>query len=93
CRPPGPARAPRGSRGPAGPGTLADDPDQVRRGAAVPQPYLVDDRGTLFPLGRQAASALQLSGPTTPLPADVLALLPRGPALDGDAAAATLKEG
>ncbi|MER5525681.1 type VII secretion protein EccB [Streptomyces sp. NPDC002677] len=80
-------------RVPPGHGVLAVDQDQVRSGAAVPQPYLVDDQGTLFPLGRQAASALRLSGPATPMPADVLALLPRGPVLDGDAAAATLKEG
>ncbi|WP_167450052.1 type VII secretion protein EccB [Streptomyces hyaluromycini] len=80
-------------RVPPGHGVLAVDQDQVAAGAAVPQPYLVDDQGTLFPLGQQAASALQLSGPTTPMPADVLSLLPRGPVLDGDAAAATVKEG
>jgi type VII secretion protein EccB len=74
---------------PPGHGLLVLDQDQIRAGNHNPQSYLVDDQGVLYPLGDSgAAPALRLSGPTTAMPEDVMALLRRGPVLDAKAAAA-----
>jgi type VII secretion protein EccB len=76
---------------PPGHGLLVLDQDQIRAGSHNPQSYLVDDQGVLYPLGDTgAAPALRLSGPTTAMPEDVMALLPRGPVLDARAAAAAV---
>ncbi|WP_176735781.1 type VII secretion protein EccB, partial [Actinacidiphila rubida] len=74
---------------PPGHGLLVLDQDQIRAGNHNPQSYLVDEQGVLYPLGDTgAAPALRLSGPSTAMPEDVLALLPHGPMLDAQAAAA-----
>jgi type VII secretion protein EccB len=74
---------------PPGHGLLVLDQDQIRAGNHNPQSYLVDEQGVLYPLGDTgAAPALRLSGPSTAMPEDVMALLPRGPVLDAQAAAA-----
>lgn len=75
-----------------GHGLLVINQDQLRSGNNNPQKYLVTDQGTVFPFGdANAPSQLRLSGPATPMPAAVLALLPRGPVLDRAAATATLR--
>jgi type VII secretion protein EccB len=71
---------------PPGHGRLVVDQDRLRTGRTT-RSYLVDDQGVLYPLG-DAVPALRLSGPTTAMPEDVMALLPRGPVLDAAAAAA-----
>lgn len=79
---------------PPGHGVLVQNQDQLKAGNSTPQTYLITDQGTLYPLeDSQAATALRLSGPGTPMPSEVLALLPRGPGLASSAAAATVREG
>lgn len=73
-------------------GVLVVDQDELRARVVSPRTYLIDDQGTLFPLSGRAAQDLRLSGPTTAMPARVLKLLPDGPPLSPDAAAATVKE-
>jgi len=66
--------------------------DQAKAGDLTPQTYLITDQGVVFPFGDPSTAALlRLSGPATPMPAAVLALLPRGPVLDRDAAVATVR--
>ncbi|WP_329138194.1 type VII secretion protein EccB [Streptomyces sp. NBC_01476] len=74
---------------PPGHGLLVLDQDQIRAGNRNSRSYLVDDQGILYSLGDTgAAPALRLSGPSTAMPEDVMALLRRGPVLDAETAAA-----
>ncbi|WP_033825174.1 type VII secretion protein EccB, partial [Kitasatospora sp. MBT63] len=77
---------------PADSGVYAVDQAQLAARAPSPRSYLIDDQGTAYPIGDgPAAAQLGLAGrPRTPVPAELLAALPQGPALDVAAVRATL---
>ncbi|MCX4744012.1 type VII secretion protein EccB [Kitasatospora sp. NBC_01287] len=86
---------PRPVRLPSNAGVLAVDQDQLAQRQSSPQTYLISDQGVAFPLGdTQAQAALGLGSATpVPLPAALLAVLPKGPVLSTAAARLTVQGG
>ncbi|MCA1223848.1 type VII secretion protein EccB [Streptomyces sp. 8L] len=80
---------------PAGKGVLALDQAQVGKQGITPREFLITEDGIEYPLdGDQAAGVLGFGGGGgLPLPENVLALLPRGPALSRTAAVDTVQRG